>query len=182
MRIATDERKLAVAYPEQVADLEADLERERAQLAELDDEIHAAMDDAKRTIVESVETFLTARDVLMKLNGYFNDPGFKHPTFARTALTMAPSAGPGGTRELRADYQPTFDVRAALLAVAEMEPAPEPQLPPQQRVHEERLRNERAGRGYWTDDELADQANRGEAAFHGAGWSRMRRAPIGGQS
>lgn len=36
MRIATDERKLAVAYPEQVADLEADLERERQQLAELE--------------------------------------------------------------------------------------------------------------------------------------------------
>jgi hypothetical protein len=176
-RIAGDERKLAIAYPEQVAELEASIEREREQLAELDDAIEAAKADARATVVEAVEAFFAARAMLMKLNGYFQDPGFKHPAFARTALTMT-SLGPGANGEIRGDFQATTDVRDALLSVTEMRPAPERSVPEVQRIHEERVRNERAGRGYHTDREVADIEQRGEAAFHGAGWSRVRREAV----
>ena len=90
MRIAVDERKLAIAYPDQIASLEADLERERDQLAELDEEIEAAKNDARKAMADSVDTYFAGRDVLLQLNGYRNDPGFKHPTFARCALTQVP--------------------------------------------------------------------------------------------
>lgn len=180
MRITTDERKLATAYPDQVEGLEADLDRERGQLAELDQEIEAAKDEARKAMADAVDAYFASRDALMKLSGYFHDPGFKHPTFARTALTMAPSLGPGGGGEIRADSQPTNDVRAALLQATEVAEAPEQQVPEVQRIHEERLRNERAGLGYLTDREIADVATRGEAAKHGAGWSRMRRETMPG--
>jgi hypothetical protein len=178
MRIRRDEEKLAIAYPDQVADLEADLERERGQLAELDEEIEAAKEEARGTMGDSVEAYFSARDALLKLNGYFYDPGFKHPAFARTALTQTPSPGPpglGGTGEIRADPQPTHDVRDALLRAADMAPPPERVVSETQRIHEERTRNDRAGRGYLTDAQIADIKARGEAAWHGAGWSRVRR-------
>lgn len=180
MRIDTDERKLAVAYPDQVEGLEADLEREREQLAELDQAIEAAKDDARKAMAEAVDDYFASRDALMKLSGYFNDPGFKHPTFARCALTQAPSLGPGGASEIRCDPQATVEVRAALLHATQIAEAPEQQVPEGQRIHNERLRNERAGLGYFTDAQLADIAQRGEAAMHGAGWSRVRRERMPG--
>jgi hypothetical protein len=176
-RIAGDDRKLAIAYPDQVADLEAGLAREREQLAELDEAIEAAKADARGAVAEAVDAYFAARGTLMKLNGYFYDPGFRHRAFVRTALTMS-SQGPGSNGEIRGDFQATTDVRDALLSVAEMRPAPESTVSETQRIHEERLRNERAGRGYLTDAQIADVEKRGEAAWHGAGWRRMRREAV----
>ena len=175
-RIHVDERALAIAYPDKAEELQSDLDRERAQLAELEPKIAEAKVEATRAMLDAVDAYFAARHALTRLNGYYNDPGFKHLAFARCALTKAPSMGPGGTRELHCEPQQAFEVREALVQAVEMLPAPAPQVPEHQRIHDERVKNERAGRGHFSDAQLADIEQRGEAAWHGAGWSRPKAA------
>ena len=177
-RINVDERALAVAYPDKAEELQSDLDRERAQLAELEPKIEEAKVEATSAMLDAVDAYFAARHALTRLNGYYNDPGFKHLTFARCALTKAPTMGLGGGGELLCEPQQTFEVREALVQAVEMLPAPAPRVPETQRIHEERVKNERAGRGYLTDVQLADIEERGEAAWHGAGWSRPKSAVV----
>ena len=177
-RIHVDERALAIAYPDKAEELQSDLDRERAQLAELEPKIEEAKVEATKAMLDAVDAYFAARHALTRLNGYYNDPGFKHLVFARCALTKPMSMGPGGTRELRCDPQQAFEVRDALVQAVEMLPAPEPVVPEHQRIHDERLKNQRADRGYFTDAQLADFAQRGEAAWHGAYWNRPQKQVV----
>jgi len=175
-RIHGDERALAVAYPDKAEELQSDLDRERAQLAELEPKIEEAKVEATTAMLDAVDAYFAARTALTRLNGYYNDPGFKHLTFSRCALTKAPSMGPGGTRELLCEPQQAYEVREALVQAVEMLPAPAPRVPETQRFFDERVKNEKAGRGHFSDAQLADIEQRGEAALHGAGWSRPKSA------
>lgn len=176
LRIHNDERALAVAYPDNADRLAQNLERERAQLAELDKNLGDAFEEVRGQLVDAVEAYFDARGTLLKLNGYFQDPGFKDSIFTRPYLSRAPSMGTGDERDTPVgDPLPPEEVRNVLLRVADTRPAPDLTVPEHQRVQDERLRNERAGTGAFTDDELAQKEQDPVRFAHGAGAKLMQR-------
>lgn len=176
LRIYKDERTLATAYPEQAEQLERNLESERAQLAELDDQVESAKEEVCQQLRDAVESLFQARDTLAKLNGYFQDPGFKDGIFIRPYLSRGVlSSTPFGQKLDLIESQDADSVKQALLRVTEMRPAPEPEVPQGQLIHEEKLRNERAGLGYHTDKDLKRKEENPDVFAHGHGFRRVRR-------
>jgi hypothetical protein len=170
VRIHNDERKLAIAYPQDAEKLRDDLERERAMLAELDEQLEDAKEQVREQMRAAVDAFFGARDSLLKLNGYFNDPGFTDTIFVRPYLSRGTATmGIAGLNSALLEPQDTYQVRQALLRVTEMEPVPDPVVSESQQVHEERVRNDRAGLGFFTDDELQRKAEDPIAFAHGRG-------------
>src|SRR3954452_18459588 len=76
-RIHSDERKLAMTYPDQVEQLESDLERERAMLDEVEREVEEAKVEILSLLHETHDAVFEARRVWLSLNGYAIDPGIK---------------------------------------------------------------------------------------------------------
>ncbi len=177
LRIHGDERKLAVAYPEDATKLRADLERERAMLAEMDEQLAQADEAVCKEYRDTVEQLFALRDTLLKLRGHFRDEGFRDTIFTRPYLSAGAntSSGIGGVNPALLEPQDTTQVKAALLRVAEMEPAPLPEISASQQLHDERLRNERAGLGHWTDEELQRKAEDPLAFEHGRGAHVLRK-------
>ena len=178
-RIFGDERKLATAYPDQVEKLEGDLERERAQLADLEEHIEAAREELRTEVADSVDRYFAARDLLLKLHGQFRDPGFQDMIFTRSYASR-PTGSPFGGIDLSVlDGEDAVRVKRALLRVTEIEPLAVLEVSDSQRLHEERVRNERAGRGHYTDEELQRLAENPDEFRYGQGFRRMKpmRAP-----
>jgi hypothetical protein len=107
-------------------------------------------------MLSSLETYFAARAHLVRLLGYMGDPGFADPIFANVAL------GAEGAQD-------ALGVKAVLMQGAEIGPAPEPRLSEIQRDHEERIKNERAGKGHYTDKDLVRLAEDPVGFTHGAG-------------
>jgi len=161
-RIYRDERALATAYPQDVERLTKDIERQRALLADLEQEVEEAKEEVRGQLRSAVDAYVEARRRLLSLNGHFQDPGFDDPIFT----SVWHGSGP----------QPVAAVQSLLLEAAEMKPARRPEIPMVQRQHEERVRNERAGRGHYTDADLARRAANPDLFDHGAGFKRLRPA------
>jgi hypothetical protein len=179
VRIQGDERKLAIAYPEDAAKLEADLERERAMLAEIDAQVEAAKEQATREYRETIEHLFALRDTLLKLNGWSGDPGFRDTIFTKCHISADGARTFGGIDASRLDPAPTLEVKQALLRVTTMAPPPEPEVSDSPRLHEERVRNERAGLGHWTDAELKRKGEDELAFAHGRGAHVLRKGGAG---
>jgi len=178
-RIHRNERALAVAYPDQVAGLESDLANERALLDGLTQQVEDAKEQARDELSGAVDTFLRAREALLKLNGWFRDPGFKHPMFTRCYLSMSEQSpySVSGTPRQNLDPVEAYEVEQMLREVGLIELPPEPRDSLNsltQRRHEEKVRNERAGRGYFTDDDLMRRAENPEAFWAGQGARPVR--------
>jgi len=169
VRIHGDERKLAIAYPKDAEKLREDLERERAMLAEMDEQLAQADEAVCTEYREVVERLFSLRDSLLKLRGHFHDPGFRDTIFVRPYNSRDGAKTGLGIDPSRLEPQETVQVKNALLRVADMERIPDPVVPDHQLLHEERVRNERAGRGHWTDAELNKMAESPLAFEHGRG-------------
>ncbi len=170
VRIHSDERALAIAYPKDAEKLREDLERERAMLTELDEQLDTGKEEVRQQMRDALEAYFSGRDALLKLNGYFHDPGFRDTIFVRPYLSRpTASAGIAGVNPALLEPQDTYQVKQALLRVLEMDPVPDPVVSENQQVHDERVRNARAGRGFWTDEELQRKAEDPVAFAHGRG-------------
>lgn len=159
-RIHRDERALAIAYPQDAKRLSEDLERQRALLADLEREVEEAKEEVRRQLRSAVDTYFEARGRLLSLNGHIQDPGLDDPIFSSVAYGSGP--------------QPMAAVQSALLQAAEIKPARRPEIPTVQRQHEERVRNERAGLGHYTDTDLARRAANPDLFEYGAGYKRIK--------
>lgn len=166
-RIALDERALAIAYPDKVAELQKDLDGERALLAELEPKIEKAKESARTALLAAIEDLFAARANLLRLNGYFMDPGFTDSIFAKVVLGVEPA-------------QDALGLKAVLMAIAEMPPAQMPELPDVQRLQDERLKNERAELGFYSDDELRRKAENPIGFAHGLGAKEVRVGVVNG--
>lgn len=162
-RIHADERALAIAYPNEIEERERNLATWRVQLAELEPQIEEAKETVANDLRDALDRYFEARSLLYLLNGHASDPGFDDGIFASVHL--------GGS------IQSVEGVKAALLRATEIEPFEYPDVPEHQRMHEERVRNERAGRGHYTDRDVVLMAQN-PAAFHGGqGARRVQTAP-----
>lgn len=170
IRIHEDEQRLAMAYAGEEERLTQNLEHHRALLSTLDKRLGEAKDEARRQVRESIEAFFGARDVLVKLNGHFQDPGFTDQAFTRPYMSRGPvtpwdtNGGP-----VVGDPLTAHELKAVLLRVTDMGEAREPEVPEHQLMHAERVRNERAGLGHYTDAELLRLKENPLVFHHGAG-------------
>jgi hypothetical protein len=156
-RIWHTERKLAIAYPDQREALEQDIERSRAMLADIEEDVEKAKEQVRTEVISAVDAYFSSRSRLLRLLGYMNDPGFADSIFAHVAM------GAEATQD-------ALSVKAALMSAVEVEEAPAPQISDVDRDHEEKVRNMRAGKGYRSDGDLQRIAEEGEfAVMHGAG-------------
>ena len=133
------ERKAATEYPDVREKLLAEAAQLREEIKTLDAEIKTELREAAKRVKTAALDYATARRDWLRLqvgvNGH--DPGIGVPEGYRVDSTGV--------------------VREALLAVLNTERAGDPliQLSDEQRVHEEKVRNERAGKGYRTDAQVA---------------------------
>jgi hypothetical protein len=118
-------------------------------------------------MLAAVATYFEAHAALANLSGYASDPGFADTAFTKVYLGTQPAL------EAHA-------VEALLVRGIAIVPAPPPSVSDSQRVHDERLRNDRAGDGYLTNRELERKRENPVTFAHGAsGLITPKRAPTG---
>jgi hypothetical protein len=137
MRARVLETKAATEYPDKRVELLAEVDQLRAEAAELRKEAAKEKRAVTKQLKDAALEYAVAREQFLKLHLGFNahDPGIN--------LYDGNRAGAGQVRE-------------ALVAVLDVEPEPEPkrEVAPHQAVHEEKIRNEKAGKGYRTDAQV----------------------------
>jgi hypothetical protein len=178
-RIEKDEHALATAYPDQVERLETDLERERAMFADLDAESEAAVESATDEAEEALERFFSLFSLVSRLHGHGRDAGIKDAFFTRCYTSIGVTQSGRGKAFEAVEPHEVRQVLLNALKSIEAPSRPTRESPPRtleelgQRNHEEKLRNQRAGKGYFTDDDLRRKADNPEEFWGGAGAKRI---------
>jgi hypothetical protein len=148
-RIRTDEHRLSICYPEEEQELREEIERSENLLRELEEQIPHLLVENEQELREVVDRYFALRHVRLALLGHFYDPPFVETPFGA---------------------MDTLSTKAMLLNVTEMEQARPAETPQVDVDHRERVKNERAGRGYYTDAELSRLRSEDEFQVrHGAG-------------
>jgi hypothetical protein len=145
-------------YDKQLQELDA----QRAKLKAYDEALEGTAEQVRAELAGIIDQVFTAREALAWLAGWHGDR-LTDSVFTYCYLN------PGDT--IRA-----HQVRDALLR--ELEPAPAREPTQQELDFEERHRNERAGKGFYTNEEL-ERVTHDPYSFHGgAGATKPVRVPI----
>jgi hypothetical protein len=177
VRIDGDERRLAIAYPDEVEKLEQDLERNRDMLASLSLEVESALEETEQEARLALDDFLHYRSLNLKLKGHFRDPGIKDAVFTRCYLSIGTTTS--GKSKVHEAVE-VREVKAALLKALKVDPPEKAEPSGTQQRHEEKLKNQRAGKGYLTDDEITRKAQDPDGFRSGQGTRVIKPTPLAG--